>query len=149
MAKYKQGLYTVINKDKYIGDVNKVYYRSSWELTFMQYLDLNKNVLKWSSEELVIPYHKQTSGKTHRYFPDFFMEVNSSSGPKKFLIEIKPTKDTELYKPKKQTAKSQQRVAESALTMVTNQDKWNAAEEFCKKNDMTFMVLTEKELFGK
>lgn len=149
MAKYKQGLYTVINKDKYIGDVNKVYYRSSWELTFMQYLDLNRGVKRWSSEEIHINYVKPTTGRVHRYFPDFYMEIETKDGVKKHLLEIKPVKDTELLKPKRNTLKSQQRVVESALTMSINEAKWVAARKWCDENDVKFMVLTEKELFGK
>lgn len=148
MAKFKQGFYAVQNPDKYVGDIKKVYFRSSWEYKFMLYLDLNKNVLKWSSEEIVIPYFKETSGKMHRYYPDFFMEVNASTGIKKYLIEIKPTKDTEIYVPKTKTAKSQQRIVESVLTMTVNKNKWDAAKEWCLQRDIEFKVLTEKELFN-
>lgn len=148
MARFKQGYYNVVNKEKYIGKIDKVYYRSSWEYKFMLWLDLNKSVLNWSSEEIEIPYYKETSGKVHRYFPDFYAKIEGSSGIKQYLIEIKPVKDTEMYTPKTKTAKSQQRVVESALTMVTNQNKWNAAKEWCDKNDIIFMVLTENELFG-
>lgn len=147
--KFKQGKYIPQNREKYIGDINKITYRSSWEEKFMLYLDLNKAVLRWSSEEIVVPYSKQSDGgKFHRYFPDFYAEIKTGSGNKKFLIEIKPVKDTQILKVKKITPKSQQRVIESAITMTDNQDKWNAAKEFCRVNDMTFMVLTENELFN-
>jgi hypothetical protein len=147
--KFKQGKYIPQNREKYIGDINKITYRSSWEERFMLYLDLNKSVNFWSSEEIIVMYSKQSDGgKVHRYFPDFYAEITTSNGNKKFLIEIKPVKDTVLYEPKKKTPKSNQRVVESAITMTDNQDKWNAAKEFCKINDMTFMVLTENELFN-
>jgi hypothetical protein len=149
VAKFKQGFYKVINEEKYIGKLDKVYYRSSWELQYMRWLDINKSVLKWSSEEIIIPYIKPTDNKPHRYYPDFYQEVITRTGPKKFLIEIKPMKDTELAKSKTNTPKAQRRLAESAITMEINRAKWEAAKEFCIKNNITFMVLTEKELFGK
>ena len=149
MAKFKQGSYTVINKSKYIGNVSSVYYRSSWEQRVFLYMDISPNILKWSSEEISIPYIKPTDNKPHRYFPDLYAEVLTSTGAKKFLIEIKPTKDTEIYKPKKTTSKSQQRIVESAITVAINEAKWDAAREWCKINSITFMIWTEKELFGK
>lgn len=148
-TKFKQGKYIPINPEKYIGKIDNIFYRSSWEQRVFLYMDLSKNVLKWASEEIVINYIKPTDNKQHRYFPDIYAEVLTGSGAKKFLIEIKPKCDSEILKVKKVTAKSQQRVAESAVTMVINEAKWEAAKEWCRLNDITFMVWTEDEIFGK
>ncbi len=42
MSRFKQGDYTVINKEKYIGNILKVRYLSSWELVLMQFFDANQ-----------------------------------------------------------------------------------------------------------
>ena len=62
MANWAQGIFEVKNPDKYIGN-HKPKYRSGWEFTFMQFCDNNKNVLKWASEALSIPYRKAASIK--------------------------------------------------------------------------------------
>ena len=101
MAKFKQGFFTPANPQKYKGNSNNIIYRSSWELHFMKnFLDVNPSVLKWSSEEIAIPY--MFLDEKHRYFPDFYMEVKQSDNQvKKFLVEIKAQKDFIQKKPRK------------------------------------------------
>ena len=50
-----KGKFRPSNPNKYKGDPTKVIYRSLWELKFMRWCDGNVNILKWSSEEVVIP----------------------------------------------------------------------------------------------
>jgi hypothetical protein len=69
MASYAQGLFTPINKQKYIGK-NIPKYRSGWELTFMTFCDSNKNVLYWASESISIPYRHPFKGKVVNYIPN-------------------------------------------------------------------------------
>lgn len=144
-----QGLYNVKNPDKYVGNPNRVVYRSSWERKFMCFLDGHSNVIKWGSEEIVIPY--VWCGKAHRYFPDFVVEFKSRDGGiKKMIVEIKPyaqTKPPEL--PKKKTAKALKRYEEAVETYTKNIAKWESAKEFCERNGAQFIVLTEKELYKK
>ena len=59
--------------NKYKGDPTKIVYRSLWERRFMKYCDDNPNILRWSSEEVIIPY-RTDDGNLHRYFPDFMIE---------------------------------------------------------------------------
>ena len=75
-----KGKYKVKNPSKYVGAVDNVVYRSSWERRFMVYADTNPNVVKWNSEGLVIPYVSPVDGKVHRYFPDFWIEVKDEKG---------------------------------------------------------------------
>ena len=63
------------NISKYIGDYTKIICRSLWERRFCKYLDSNRNIIRWSSEEVVIPYYSTVDKKTHRYFPDFYVEM--------------------------------------------------------------------------
>ena len=54
-TKFARGKFTMRHPEKYVG--NKVpTYRSSWELTFMNFCDNNKSVQKWASEAVQIPY---------------------------------------------------------------------------------------------
>ena len=77
---YKQGYFVPTNKDKYVGDITKIRYMSSWEHDFNKFLDTNPNILRWSSEEIVVPYIKPTTGKVHRYYPDYCIEFTKPDG---------------------------------------------------------------------
>lgn len=146
--RFKQGKYIPHNSEKYVGNANDIVYRSSWEQKFMIYLDTNPSVLKWGSETVVVPYFYQVDNKWHRYFVDFVMTVKNSSGATvTYLVEIKPTKDTEAKMPKRITEKSKANYMKALLTKEKNEAKWKAATEFAQVNGMIFKVITEKELF--
>lgn len=106
MTHFKQGFYKPVHPEKYVGDVNNIIYRSNWEKLVMHYMDNNAAVLKWSSEEIIIPYIFLE--KKRRYFPDFYAEiVDKDNITTKYLIEVKPLKDTFVKMPKKMTPKAQ------------------------------------------
>lgn len=130
--------------DKYKGDPTNIIYRSLWELKFLRYCDLNENILEYSSEEIMIPYLDKSTNKVRRYFPDAYIKVRQSDGTiKKYLIEIKPAKQTvPPQKPKRQTKKY---LAE-AMEFVKNQSKWEAAKEWCLDRGYEFKILTESDL---
>ena len=71
MSRFKQGYFKPTNPEKYKGNVDKIFYRSSWELKFNNWCDKHPSVLEWSSEEIVIPYKKPTDNQMHRYFLGF------------------------------------------------------------------------------
>ena len=129
---------------KYKGDPTNIVYRSLWELKFMRYCDSNTNIVKWSSEEIVIPYKSPIDNRFHRYFPDFYLKykVNTGKMIEKF-VEIKPAK--QVQEPKVQKRKTKKYVTE-VVNYAKNQAKWMAAEEFCKDRKWKFQILTEKEL---
>lgn len=141
------GKYVPKNPSKYRGNINNIVWRSTWELKFLKYLDNNPLVIEFGSEEIVIPYVSPIDGKYHRYFVDFYFKVKTKDNIiKKYLIEIKPHNQTlEPRKPKRIT----ESYVTSVKTYLVNHAKWKAAEAFAKKNDMTFMLITEKQLFGK
>ena len=61
----------------------------------MKYCDTTPSILKWSSEEIAIPYKSPVDNRVHRYFPDFYVKVRESSGKIVHkLIEVKPSKQT-------------------------------------------------------
>lgn len=129
---------------KYKGDPTNIVYRSLWELKFMRYCDSNNNIVKWSSEEIVIPYRSPLDNRFHRYFPDFYLKYKDNTGKMiEKVIEIKPAK--QVQEPKIQKRKTKRYVTE-VVNYAKNQAKWEAAEEFCKDRRWQFQILTEKEL---
>lgn len=141
---YIQGIFKPKHPEKYVGDVNNIVYRSSWEAKFMNFADENPQVLKWCSEEIVIPYFSEVDQKPHRYFPDFVMMVRNNQGDvKKYMVEIKPEAQT--IPPKKKSRVTQTYLNEMA-TYSVNTSKWKAAEEWCKRNNMEFIIMTERHL---
>lgn len=144
MRKYYQGLFTPKNPQKYIGDVNNIVYRSFWELKFMRWCDLDENILEYGSEEIVIPYFDVTTEKVRRYFPDFYMKIKTSQNTiEKYIVEIKPKKQTTA--PKQPKRKTKNWLYES-VTYEKNRCKWAAAELFCQKHGLKFKIVTEIEL---
>jgi hypothetical protein len=138
MKTYK-GKYSVKNPAKYKGDLKNIVYRSSWERTVFNWLDTNTNIKWWVSEELVIPYICQTDRKKHRYFPDVIFETKDG---KKYIVEIKPDKETKPPKPGRRT----KRLITEALTYQKNISKWNAAHNFAVDNGYQLEVWTEKTM---
>lgn len=138
-----QGKFKPENPEKYIGDVNNIWYRSSWECRFYSWLDNCSDVLEWNSEEIVIPYMNPVKGGMRRYFPDAWVKMKTKEGIKQFLIEIKPFKQTLPPKPPKRKTK---KYLNEVATYLINEAKWSAAKEYCLDNGMQFKIITEKEL---
>ena len=144
-SKYCQGKFKPFNPNKYKGDPTNIVFRSSYELKFMEYCDLNESINEWRSEEFFIPYVSPMDGKVHRYFPDFFVKYKDKYGNDRTLVvEIKPEKDLKMpdQTPKRKTKSW----AFKVKTWAINQAKWKAAKEFCDDRKWEFRILTEKEL---
>lgn len=143
MATYK-GRYTPVNPQKYKGDPTNIIYRSSWELKFMKWCDLRKDVLEWQSEEFFIPYKHPIDGKMHRYFPDFYVKVLNKKGEKEvWIVEVKPFAQTQEPKKQKRTTK---KYINEVKTYAINTYKWKYARQWCADRKYKFVILTEKEL---
>lgn len=99
----------------------ELYYASSWEKAYMEYLDNLDNVKSIKKDKLRIKY---IDGNNHKrnYIVDLIIEYINGS---KFLYEIKPAYFVD-YK--------------------INQLKFAAARKYCEENNMIFEVLTEVEL---
>lgn len=139
----KPAKYSVKNPEKYVGDVNAVIVRSSWERKFAIWADLTPSVLNWASEETVVPYISPVDNRPHRYFVDFMIKVRARDGSiKTYAIEIKPFGQTIPPSGKRNT----KRLLEEHATYAVNRAKWEAADSFFKKRGIEFQVLTEKEL---
>jgi hypothetical protein len=107
---------------------------------------LNQNILEWGSEEIALPYLSPLDNRIHRYFPDFYIKVKESNGQiKKYMIEVKPKKQTIEPIPQKKRTKG---YIYEVMEYAKNQAKWKAAKEFCEDRQWIFKVITEDELFG-
>jgi len=139
-----KGKFRPKHPEKYRGDPTKIIYRSLWERNCMRYFDDNPNVLKWSSEEVIVPYKSPLDGRYHRYFPDFLIRIKNKQGQlETIMIEVKPYKETKEPKPQKRLTKN---YLVEVKTWSINKRKWEAAIEFCKDRKWKFMIITEKEL---
>jgi hypothetical protein len=133
---YHKGVYNPQNPQKYIGKKLPIF-RSSWELIYCKKCDLSSQVVRWGSECVVIPY--QLNGKVHRYYPDFFVEISDGT---KFIVEIKPHKET--VPPKLSKKKCKNTILYEQLTYQKNCKKWEAAKHFCNSKGWHFQLVTEK-----
>ena len=136
--KFQQGPYVVLNPNKDAGKgVPK--YRSGWELAFMRFCDSNDHIISWSSESLTIPYRNPLTGKPTRYIPDFLIQYrNKHNQVVTELIEIKP---------KKQSILESKASNRDRAIVAVNYAKWAAAQAWCKRNGLTFRVITEDDIF--
>jgi len=146
-TKFYQGIFTPKNKSKYIGNPDNIIFRSSYELAFMKKLDQRSDVLKWSSEEIFIPYKSPIDNKFHRYFIDFIVVIKDKDNKEvTYAIEVKPYSQTIPPVKKKNVTK---RFISESITYEVNQAKWEAAKNYCKEKGWVFQTITEKEIFGK
>jgi hypothetical protein len=138
MSKYSQGEFFPKNPQKLVGNAKPVY-RSSWELAMMTFLDSHPSVIQWASESIKIPYVNPLTGKRSQYVPDFLVLYKDKNGKQHAeLVEVKPKKEA--------LAENARSKRDKAFLMI-NTAKWGAAMTWCKKNGITFRLITEDQLF--
>jgi len=135
-----RGKYKVKKPEKYDGDFNNVVYRSLWERQFFRWCEERDEVVRWSSESVVIPYRCKTDNRMHRYFVD--VKVKFKDG-RVVLIEIKPDHQT---KPPEKGKRKTQKYLKEVLTYGKNISKWEAARKYCKHRGWEFQIFTENTL---
>ncbi len=141
---FHKRMYKPMFPEKYEGDPTQIIMRSSWETRFASWCDKNPSVVKWLSEETVIPYRCPTDNKIHRYFVDFKIRVKTKDNQlKTYLVEVKPAKQTQ---PPEFPGRQTKRYLTESLTFMKNQAKWKAANEYCKDRGYEFVIITENEL---
>ena len=144
-----KGKFKPKNRDKYKGNPTNIIYRSLWERRFMVYCDSNNSVVKWSSEEIVIPYRSPFDKKIHKYYPDFWVKIKKHDGAfETSIIEVKPKSQTILPKPRLNKRKSGRYLLEMKRYGV-NEAKWKAASTFCEYKNWKFKIITEDQLLAK
>jgi TnsA endonuclease N terminal len=139
MSRWAQGSYTVLNRDKYVGN-GVPRYRSGWELSFMKFCDTNDAILQWASESIAIPYRHPLTGKMTQYIPDFLIMYRTRDNTiRAELIEIKP---------KKQSVIESKMSSRDRAVVAINYCKWAAAQKWCNQHGLTFRVITENDMFA-
>ena len=108
----------------------RIIFRSSYEKKFVYWLENNPSVKYWGSECLKIPYFYPGDGKTHSYYPDYFVEVVDG---RKMVVEIKPSSQT--VPPKSENNWYTQEYRK-------NMCKWKATKEFCENKGYIFRECT-------
>lgn len=142
-----KGKFKPLHPEKYRGNLDNIVFRSLWERQVMKQFDEHPSVISWGSESFPIPYLFEVDGKVHNYWPDFIVEIKEDSGKiVKYIVEVKPYHETIPPVPGKKKSKT---YTDQVLTWLKNSAKWREAEAFCKKNDMKFIKLTERQLFNK
>jgi hypothetical protein len=112
--KFRQGKHFSTKMQKYFT------YRSGWEKTVFELLDLDKEVRGYDVEPFQVDYiHK---GKTHKYTPDIFVTFEDGHNE---VWEIKP---------------------QSQSASRKNKDKWFFAEEACKIRGWKFLPIMEQQI---
>ena len=79
--KWRQGIFVPKNQNKFIG--TKATYRSGLELKFFRFCDDSPNVLKWGSENVVVPYRSPLDNKLHKYYVDNLVVIKEGQEIKK------------------------------------------------------------------
>jgi hypothetical protein len=105
----------------------------------MNFCDNNKNIIKWASESIRIPYQHPLTGKQTIYVPDFLVQyLNKKNQICTEVVEIKP---------KKQSIIESKASNRERMTVAVNYAKWAAAQAWCKRQGLVFRVVTEEDLF--
>lgn len=135
---WAQGIYEVQHPEKYVGN-RRPRYRSGWEHSFMRFCDSNDNILQWASEAVQIPYRNPLTGKLTHYVPDFLITYRTRDNTVKAeLIEIKP---------KGQSVITEGQRPRDRAVVAVNMAKWDAATKWCRKQGISFRVITEDHMF--
>ena len=140
MVKTYKGRYRIKKPEKYMGDPQKVVYRSLWERQAFRWCEDRDDVVSWSSEETVVPYVCPTDKRAHRYFID--LKIKFTNG-RIVLVEIKPKSQTQ--PPKKPSRQTKKYITE-VMTYVKNEAKWKAAQKYAADRGYHFEIWTEDTL---
>lgn len=148
--KFYQGFYVPKNPNKYIGKIDNIIYRSGLELKLFRWADNSPNVLEWNSEEIIVPYEDSIQRKPNgekkwrKYYIDAYVKIQEGDIIKKYLVEVKPWKQTQ--EPKATKGKKKSNLLYEQVAWKNNCDKWAFAREFAKKHGMEFIIITDKDL---
>ena len=138
MSHWANGKYEIQNSAKYVGN-GIPRYRSGWELSFMRFCDNNDHILQWASESIAIPYRNPITGKMSQYIPDFLVSYRTKDNTMRAeLIEIKP---------KKQSVVESKMNSRDRAVVAVNYAKWDQATKWCRRNGLSFRVITELDMF--
>lgn len=138
---HRKGLYTPINKQKYVGDILNIRYLSSWENQVCKWADLNPDIEYWGSEINIVKYLCPSDGQLHNYYIDFTFKYKNG---KVLLVEVKPANQTIL--PKSTKGKKKSTLLTENLAFMKNVAKWRAGHKYAEENGAKFVIWTQESL---
>ena len=139
---YKQGYFYPKHPEKLLGNHKYAIYRSGLELSYFRILDANPQVIRWGSEEVIIPYFFEN--KWHKYYVDLVVLLQQGPLVKKLFIELKPYSQTQM--PKNSPRRKQKNYLRECYEWNKNNAKWASAKQFAIKLGCEFHILTEKDI---
>ena len=142
---FKQGYYYPKHPEKLLGNSKHAIYRSGLELSYFRILDANPQVVRWGSEEVIIPYY--FDNKWHKYYVDLIVFLQQGPILKKLFIELKPYSQTQV--PKNSPRRKQKNYLRECYEWNKNTAKWASAKQYAQKVGCEFVVLTEKDIEKK
>lgn len=135
---------------------------SGLELEYFRRFDMKENVLKWASEEVIVPYKKpifeDSTGRilkfeTRKYITDVWLLIKRPSGELvEIVAEIKPLSQVEKPKePLRKTKKSMKNYINACCIWQINMMKWKSALEAIERlrkqgRNIYFQILTENKI---
>lgn len=159
VGNYRQGLFVPKNHSKVykLNEKGGIYYRSSWELTTMQYMDNSDDVILWGCECIEIPYQMKKPDKlgiltvsNHRYFPDFYYKMRMKDGSiREILLEVKPVEQTKPPKFKETSRLTEKQLKNYKWSIDEynrNMSKWEAAINYCTPKGIEFKILVKEQV---
>lgn len=135
-ARFQQGYINPKSCKKLFQSVENqpIIYRSSWEKRFIIWCESCPKVAHWGSECTCINYYNPVDQKTHRYYPDFVVQLDDGTV---MIVEIKPSN---------QTVPPDSENSWAYRTYAVNSAKWKALEKLCEEKGYKFCILTEKTI---
>lgn len=129
-------MFTPEARSKYTGMLSNFRTRSSWELDFIERLELHPAVSGWNYEPFAILYvNPLWPDRVSKYTPDFWVECAGRDDQEmKVIVEIKPAKQVVLTPTHGENDRYRH---------IVNQAKWKAAREYADRHRAAFRILTE------
>lgn len=149
---YRQGIFKLLPESK-CTNTDPVEYRSQLEFNFFHKLERSKNVIRWSSETIKVPYFNPIRSREegrpvkNNYYVDLLVETKNMGT---LLVEIKPEKEIkaiqENIKPKRTKRKKETTYKYEMKMWEINKAKWEQAKKFANVRGWTFLCVSEKDL---
>lgn len=148
---YVQGFFNPKNISKCINKKYPINYKSNLELTLLNKLDKNENVISWGYETTVIPYI--FNNETKKYYLDFFVKIKDIDNIiNLYYIESKDDTMIKYYNeylkykkiPNSNLFKNKESYKYLMNQFTLNILKWDATLKICKKNNIHFIIQGEK-----